>query len=185
LQLSLVRAGALDHLQERTRPGLVIGIKHNDVMHRRHAQIAPIKPQQHVAVGLQHEQPEADVGIPRAEVGMRGPHVLPIERDFQALGGCGKQALGAVLCRAVAVFVEIVTIMRGQDGGVTGRNGRRERELALGLRLVMPGKPGSPDRPLCIRIKVRMIATFEPRKRIGVAAPVSDRVYHGVSAGGQ
>jgi hypothetical protein len=87
--------------------------------------------------------------------------------------------------RAVAVFVEVVTIMRGQDGGVTGRNGRRERELALGLRLVMPGKPGSPNSPLCIRIEVRMVATFKPGNRIGVAAPVSGRVHHGVSAGGQ
>src|ERR1039458_8554064 len=42
--VSLVRASALDHLQERARPGLVIGIKHGDVTHRDHAQIAPIKP---------------------------------------------------------------------------------------------------------------------------------------------
>jgi hypothetical protein len=116
---------------------------------------------------------------------MGGQHFLPIERDLQAPGGYGKQALGAVLCGAVAVFVEVVTIVRDQDRRVTGRNGRRKCELALGLRLVMPGKPGPPNRPLRIRIEIRMVANFESGNGIGFPAPVSRHVDHGVSAGGQ
>lgn len=75
--------------------------------------------------------------------------------------------------------------MRDQDRQVIRRNGRRKRELTLRLRLIMPGQSGRTDGPLRGRIKVRMVATFEPGMGIGLSVPVGRRVEHSVSTGDQ
>ena len=65
-----------------------------------------------------------------------------------------------------------------------GRYESRKRELTLGLRLIVPGKPGGANGSFRGRIKVRMVATFEPWNGIGIPASVGRAVHHGVSASG-